>query len=328
MNEDALENLRPRGPFLVIGRVGMDLTPMPPGTAIEDVETFRADLGGSSANIAVGLVKLGETADLLTCVSDDAFGRYCLRGLARYGVGTRHVRATEGERDARTSLAFYESRVEGHQSVVFRNGVADFRMGVEDVEVVDYASYGALVTTGTVFAAEPSRGAAFRAFELAREAGVTLILDIDHRPYSWESVEAAARVLGRAVEACPVIVGNEEEFDFLDGWSGRGLERARSLSRGRLVVYKMGGRGSITFVDGTARRDGVFTVDALKPTGAGDSFMAGFVSALARGRPLETAIESGAAAAAITVSRVGCAPAMPTTDELERFLEERDLEAR
>ena len=320
---EAIDVASIRGPFLVIGRAGMDLTPAPPGTAIEAAETFRADLGGSSANIAVGLVKLGEHADLVTRVSDDAIGRYCVRALEGYGVGTDHVRATAGERDVRNSLAIYESRVEDHQSVIFRNGVADFRMDGSDVEAIDYARYGTLITTGTVFAAEPSRSAAFRAFELARKAGVQLVFDIDYRPYSWTSAQEASAVLTRAAEACSVVVGNDEEFDFMDGWSGRGLERARTLAEGRTVVYKMGERGSVTFHGGDEREDGIFPVTALKPTGAGDSFMAGFVSSLAQGRDLGEAVRRGAAAAAITVSRVGCAPAMPTTRELEGFLKER-----
>ena len=318
------EGRRIRGPFLVVGRAGMDLTPTPPGTAIEQAETMRVDLGGSSANIAVGLVKLGERADLVTRVSDDAIGRYCVRALQGYGVGTAHVRATTGERDVRNSLAIYESRVEGHQSVIFRNGVADFRMEKADVDAVDLADYGALVTTGTVFAAEPSRGAAFLALERAGAAGVPVVFDIDYRPYSWPSAAEASRVLKRAAAMSAVVVGNDEEFDFMDNWSGRGLEAARALAGDdRLVVYKMGERGSVTFADGEERRDGVFAVEALKPTGAGDSFMAGFASSLAQGRTVAEAVRRGSAAAAITVSRIGCAPAMPDTAGLDAFLKER-----
>jgi 5-dehydro-2-deoxygluconokinase len=67
-----------------------------------------------------------------------------------------------------------------------------------DVAAVDYAAYDALITTGTVFAAEPSRSAAFAGFERARAAGLPLIFDIDYRPYSWPSAEVAAEVYSRA----------------------------------------------------------------------------------------------------------------------------------
>jgi 5-dehydro-2-deoxygluconokinase len=154
--------------FLVIGRVGMDLSPDPAGTRTRDATSMMVAMGGSSANIAAGLVKFGCKAALVTKVSDDAVGWYCLNQLDHYGVDRSHVKTVTGE--YRTSLAVYETRIEEHQSVIYRNNAADFQMDVADVEAVDYAGYGALITAGTVFAAEPSRAAAFRAFELARAA--------------------------------------------------------------------------------------------------------------------------------------------------------------
>ena len=100
-------------------------------------------------------------------------------------------------------------------------------MTTADVEAVEYDPYGALITTGTVFAAEPSRSAAFRAFELGREAGLPLIFDIDYRPYSWPSAEVASDVLGRAGESSDMIVGNDEEFGFMAGCIDKGLAKAR-----------------------------------------------------------------------------------------------------
>ena len=70
-----------RNAFVVVGRVGMDLFPAP-GVATEHADSFTADMGGSSANIAAGIVKLGGTASLVTCVSDDAVGRFCINKLA------------------------------------------------------------------------------------------------------------------------------------------------------------------------------------------------------------------------------------------------------
>ncbi|HJS07872.1 MAG TPA: PfkB family carbohydrate kinase, partial [Pirellulales bacterium] len=173
--------------FLVIGRAGMDLYADPPGTRTEEAGRFVACLGGSSANIAVALRRQGASAALVTCVSDDAVGRFCLNELDRYGVDRRYVRAVGGE--ARNSLSVVETRLVDHQSVIYRNGAADFEMTVADVEGVDYASYSGVVATGTALAAEPSRSAALRAFELARMAGLPTIFDIDYRPYSWSSDE-------------------------------------------------------------------------------------------------------------------------------------------
>lgn len=306
--------------FVVVGRVGMDLSPEPPGTATADATSMMVAMGGSSANIAAGLVKFGCQAALVTSVSDDAVGWYCLNQLDHYGIDRTYVKKIKGEE--RTSLAVYETRVEDHQSVIYRNNAADFQMSVEDVEAVDYSQFGALITAGTVFAAEPSRSAAFRAFELAKEAGLPIIFDVDYRPYSWPSPKVAEEVLSRAGSLSDVIVGNDEEFGFMAGSIDKGLDKARELSAttASIVVYKMGPEGAVTFADGQEVRTGIYRVEALKPTGAGDSFMAGFMAALADGRDMNDAVLRGSACASITVSKPGCAPAMPDGAELEAFL--------
>jgi 5-dehydro-2-deoxygluconokinase len=308
-----------RNSFLVMGRVGMDLSP-PIGQSIEEATQFSADMGGSAANIAAGLVRLGAKASLLTRVSDDAIGRFCRAQLARYGIGADHVHSAGGE--ARNSLALSEARMDGHQTVIYRNGAADFQMTEADVEAVDYSAFGALITAGTVFAAEPSRSAAFRAFDLARAAGVPIVFDVDYRPYSWPSPAIAAEVLSRAGDLANVIVGNDDEFGFMAGSKAAGRDKARALAAkgAAIVVYKMGAEGAVTFHGGEETRTGIYPVAALKPTGAGDSFMAGLMTALAEGAGLHQALMRGTACAAIVVSKPGCAPAMPDRDTLTRFL--------
>ena len=307
------------GKFIVVGRVGMDLSPVA-HTQIETATDMFVAMGGSSANIAAGLVKLGLAADLITCVSDDAVGRYCLNQLDHYGVGRTHVRTIQGEE--RTSLAVYETRVEDHQSVIYRNNAADFQMNMADVEALDFSQFSALITAGTVFAAEPSRAAAFRAFELAKAAGIPIIFDVDYRPYSWPSPQVAADVLSRAGDLSDVIVGNDEEFGFMAGGIDKGLAKARDLATttAEIVVYKMGHKGAVTFADGQETPTGIYPVDAVKPTGAGDSFMAGFMASLSQDSPMKEAILRGSACASIVVAQEGCAPAMPDTDQLDAFL--------
>lgn len=305
--------------FVVFGRAGMDMFADPIGTKSEVAETFRADLGGSSANICAGLVKLGCEAALVTSVSDDAVGRFAQNRLTHYGVDTQYLRVLGGE--YRLSLAVYESCIDDFQNVIYRNGAVDFQVTNEDVDRVNYGAFGALITAGTVFASEPSRSSTFRAFENARAANMPVIFDIDYRPYSWPSPEVAADVLSRAGEASDLIVGNDEEFGFMAGGIEKGLDKARELAAsGKLVIYKMGQDGAITLSGDEEIRTGIFPVTAVKPNGAGDSFMAGLLAGIADGLPLRDAVLRGSACASIVVSQPGCAPAMPTQAELEAFL--------
>ncbi len=309
-----------KGCFAVFGRVGIDLFPDPPGTKTRDGKMFASGIGGSSANIAVGLTKLGSKAALVTSVSDDAVGEFCAKNLNGYGVDTTYVRTLGGE--YRTSLAVYESVLEGHQTVLYRNGAVDFQVTAEDVDRVDFSAFGAFVTAGTVFAAEPSRSAAFHAFEMARAKGLPVIFDIDYRPYSWPSPQVAADVLSRAGALSDMIVGNDEEFGFMAGDIAKGLDKARELARttASVVVYKMGPKGAITLAGDEEIRTGIYKVDALKPTGAGDSFMAGLLSGIVEGMGLKASVLRGSACAAIVVGKPGCALAMPYPNELNDFL--------
>ncbi|WP_085906957.1 5-dehydro-2-deoxygluconokinase [Kiloniella majae] len=308
--------------FVILGRAGMDLYPDPPGTKTEDATQFVATLGGSSANIAVALVKHGCKASLVTSVSDDAVGRFTLNQLDKYGIDRRYVRQVGGE--FRNSLALAETRIEDHQSVIYRNGAADFQMTVDCVEKIDFSPFAALITTGTVFAAEPSRSAAFHAITLAKQAGLPIIFDVDYRPYSWPSSDMASEVYSKVAALSDIIIGNDEEFDFMAGGKNLGLEKAQTLAAeaNRLIVYKMGEKGAITYTGVEEIHTGIYPVKALKPTGAGDAFMGGFIAALAQGLPIKECILRGSASAAIVVTRVGCAPAMPTPQELDEFLQE------
>lgn len=305
--------------FAVLGRVGMDLYADPPGTRIEQATRFTAALGGSAGNIAAALARQGSRTALISCVSDDAVGRFCLTELHRYAVDTTHVRAVGGE--ARNSLAVVETRPQDAQTVLYRNNAADFALTAADATRVNYDPLAALVVTGTALAREPSREAAFTAMRRARDCGAAVILDLDYRAYSWNSRDEAARICLEAARIADATIGNDEEFGLLAGSHERGEGLAADLAHGALfTVYKRGPEGSTTFTAGQRFDTPIYPVNALKPMGAGDGFMGGLLAGLAQGHDLETAVKRGAATAAIIVAGIGCAPASPDTATLDAFL--------
>lgn len=307
--------------FVVLGRVGMDLYADPPGTRIEEATRFTSALGGSAGNIAVALARQGAQAALASVVSDDAVGRYCRAQLTGYGVDCSHLRAVAGE--ARNSLAVTETRADGCQVVLYRNGAADFALSKDQVDGIDFSGIAALVVTGTALAAEPSRSAAFAAMDAARLAGALVVLDIDYRAYSWASVAEAVAVCTRAAVACDSVIGNDDEFGLLAGSVGKGRDFARHLAaKAMFCVYKQGSAGSVTFTPDFQFRTGIFAVTAQKPMGAGDGFMGGLLAGLAQGRTLEAAVLRGSATAAMIVAGIGCAPASPNVTEVQRFMDQ------
>ena len=305
--------------FVVLGRVGMDLYAEPPGTRVEDARSFTTALGGSAGNIAVALARQGAGAALISAVSDDAVGRYCLAELARYGVSTQSVLAVGG--GARNSLAVTETRPRNCQVVLYRNQAADFALSAAQIAAIDFTPIGALVVTGTALAAEPSRSATRAAMTHAREAGALVVLDVDYRAYSWASEQAAAAVCEDAAWASDIVIGNDDEFGVMAGAHAGGMAMAEELAMGAaFVIYKQGALGSVTFAQGTRFDTPIFPVTALKPMGAGDGFMGGLLAGLAAGHDLATSVRRGSATAAMIVAGIGCAPASPDTAALDRFI--------
>jgi 5-dehydro-2-deoxygluconokinase len=302
----------------VLGRAGMDFYADPPGIRLEDATTFKAALGGSAGNMAAGLARLGHKVSMASVVADDAVGRFVMNQLKEFGVDTTYVNTVQASN--RTSLAVVDTRWENNQNVLYRAQAADLQLSEQQIELIDFSSFGALLMTGTGFSAEPTRSAHFQAIESAKNAKLLTVLDIDYRPTAWTSRENAHVMLRNAAAQADVVIGNDEEFAVLAGEDGLAFAKHLSQSTAKIVVYKMGEHGAITFTAVSQTKTNIFPVTPLKPTGAGDSFMAAFMSSLVNGHSINDAIMRGSASAAIVVTRVGCAPAMPTELELNQFI--------
>ena len=310
--------------FLLIGRAGVDIYPDPPGTKTENANKYVTHLGGSSANMGVQLTKYGGSCSLLTRVSNDALGKFAINQLASYGVKSDLVKLEDNE--SRISFAIVESTVVDHQSIIYRHKAADLFLNKNDIENSNLQNYECILITGTSLAAEPSRSAVLYALKLAKEKNIPVIMDIDYRPYTWESADKAKQVYNLACDYCSGIIGNDDEFAILSGSYDDGLNYAKKISTNcDLVIYKMGEKGSITFANNEEIQRGIFPVKPLKPTGAGDAFMGSLIGALLKNYDLQKAIEIGSAAAAIVVTKVGCAPAMPDLDEVLDFMKNNNI---
>ncbi len=310
--------------FLLIGRAGVDIYPDPPGTKTENANKYVTHLGGSSANMGVQLTKYGGSCSLLTRVSNDALGKFAINQLDSYGVKSDLVKLEDNE--SRISFAIVESTVVDHQSIIYRHKAADLFLNKNDIENSNLQNYECILITGTSLAAEPSRSAVLYALKLAKEKKIPVIMDIDYRPYTWESEDKAKEIYNLAGDYCSGIIGNDDEFAILSGNYDDGLSYAKKISRNcDLVIYKMGEKGSITFANNKEIQRGIFPVKPLKPTGAGDAFMGSLIGAILKNYDLQKAIEIGSAAAAIVVTKVGCAPAMPDLDEVLDFMKNNNI---
>ena len=311
--------------ILVIGRAGMDIYPEPPGTKISDVQDFSTHLGGSAANTCVALSKLGVSSDLVTCISDDAIGEYIFKKLEDFNVGSNLCRRVD--KNFQTQVAVVETILKNNQSILYRNNSCDLQLDKEDIDKINFQDYSAVFISGTALSSSPSREAVFYASEKASAMSIPLIMDMDYRPYNWESDEIKSNIYKKIMKEMDIIIGNDLEFNIANN-STDGLQLAKDFIKEKpsIIIYKMGEKGSKVLTEEKDLSFGIFKVEAIKPTGAGDAFNGGFISSFLQGFSLEDSIKRGSANAAIVVTKVGCSSAMPDSSELEKFINQQTME--
>ncbi|PYQ15705.1 MAG: 5-dehydro-2-deoxygluconokinase [Acidobacteria bacterium] len=303
----------------VLGRIGYDLYAMEHGRPLGEVEHFSRHLGGSSANIAVGLARLGHAVGIISSVGADALADYLLAFLRAEKVDARFVRLVPGYN---TSLCLTEvSPPDRFPQVFYRREAADTRVEVGAAELQAVRRSRLFVTNGTSLAASPSRESTLAALRAAREAGARTVLDVDYRASSWPSPSAAGEQARRALGLVDVLLGNEDEIALLTGEADPAREVAAVLDAGvSLLVRKLGARGVEAHTAEESSSVPPLPVEVVSTIGAGDAFAAGFLDGLHRGRPLAECLRAGNAAAAIVVGRVSCSDAMPYRNEIDALL--------
>lgn len=315
--------------IILLGRIAIDFNPaVSEGFGpLKNAKVFEKYVGGSPANIAVGVSRHGMKAGFLGKVSDDAFGDFVTEYFEKEGIDTSHVtRCTHGEK---LGLTFTEMLSPKESSILmYRNMAADLQLSPEDVDEAYLASAGALLVSGTALAASPSREAALKAITLAKKAGTLVIFDIDYRPYNWKSADETSLCYAAAAGEADIIMGSREEFDLAERLMQPGRSDLQSaeawFAKGaKILVIKHGMQGSAAYLsDGTRFAVKPFPVAARKGFGGGDGYGAGFLYGLFSGWPVGECLEFGSAEASMMVRSNNCSDDLPNPEKVRAFIRE------
>ena len=323
--------------IICMGRAAVDFYGDQIGSRLEDMTSFSKYLGGSAANTAFGCSLLGLQAAMLTRVGDEHMGRFVREELARAGVDVSHVVTDPKRLTGQVILGIKDW--ETFPLIFVRTDCADMAVNVDDFDEEFIASSQAFLVNGTHCSTENTYNTAKTALQTARRNGVKTVFDVDYRPVLWGlttpgdgetrfiSDERVSQHLQTLLPLFDLIVGTEEEIHIAGGSTETvpALRKIRELSPA-VIVLKRGPYGATVFdaaipdnLDDGITVKGV-RVDVLNVLGAGDSFMAGFLRGWLRGESYEQALTYANACGALVVSRHGCAPAMPTAEELDDYL--------
>lgn len=322
---------------ICIGRIAVDFYGQQIGARLEDTTTFAKYLGGSSGNVAYGTAIQGLKSAMLARVGDEHNGRFLREELQRVGCNTTCL-ITDKQR--LTGLVILGIKDEDTFPLIFyRDNCADMGLVPEDIDEDFITSSRAVAVTGTHLSHSDTRAAVLKALDIARKNGLRSALDIDYRPVLWGltslgdgetrfiASQKVTQQLQEVVHYFDLIVGTEEEFHIAGGSTDTltALRNVRKASQATLVC-KRGPLGCVVFEgeipqswEETKLHTGV-RVEVLNVLGAGDAFMSGLLRGWLNDEGWDQACRYANACGALVVSRHGCAPAMPTRQELDDFL--------
>ena len=290
---------------------------------------FTARPGGAPANVAVAVAKLGAEAAFVGRLGEDLFGEFILRALEAVGVDTSAI--LRQPPPTRTTLAFVEVSENGDREFTFYRSVpaADELLSPEDIKR-ESLSGASFVNFGSIpLIKEPVRSATLRFAELANEMDIPVAFDVNLRRHLWESVEIARQTVAPVLDLSSVAKLSDDELSPILGVEDPEEAAEVLLDRGiSLVLVSMGGEGAFyatrEFVGSLPRFEIDKVVDA---TGAGDAFLAATLTHLSESpgwlsdeATVREAVRRGTAAGALACTDHGAMRALPTREELERFM--------
>ncbi|PTL76324.1 carbohydrate kinase [Vitiosangium sp. GDMCC 1.1324] len=264
-----------------VGECLVDFLPAESGRGVRDVTAWRPAIGGSLANVSVGVARLGGRSAYVGVVGEDEFGHFLRERLAAEGVDVSHLRQTA---EAKTGLVFISLDARGERSFTyFRTRSAEFLLSERDVDPA-FLGRARVVHFGTNSLKLPeARAAMLRTVDTARSAGRIVSCDPNLRLHAWEDPEVLRALLGQLLPRCSVVKLSEEEVAFATGHTAP--EEALRYLAGlgvTLPVVTRGEAGAVFLWRGEVVRVPAPQVRVVDTTGAGDGFMAGFLRGLSR----------------------------------------------
>lgn len=249
--------------------------------------------GGKGLNQAVAAARAGASTVFVSAVGDDTAGAGLLAVMHRDGIDTSCVATRSGVPTGRALIGVGDS---GENSIIVVPG-ANATVQVDELPEANVVLAQLEVPLDTVR----------RAFELARAAGATTVLN-----------PAPAQTLPSELLAlCDIVVPNEHEVELLGG-----VDALFALGA-RAVVVTEGSRGATLYREGgpgAGEHIAPFVVSPVDTTGAGDTFCGSLCARLAAGDDLEVALRWAAAAAALSTTRAGAVPSIPLAAEVDAFV--------
>jgi fructokinase len=289
-----------------IGEILIDLISVERTETLREVTAFRRFLGGSPANLATNVARLGRSAAIVGKIGCGPFGQFLKDGLEQSGVHTDYVIM---DPEVHTSIVFVSQTSGTPDFQPRRDG--DYKLRPEDISEEAIAAASIVHTSTWPLSREPSRSAVFRALQVARDQGRIVSFDPNYSLVVWpDHLEAqdVMRHIYRYVTITKASLDDARRF-FGPGHSPHQYVRMFHELGPRTVVFTMGKEGSLISENGRLLGHlPTRPVKIVNATGAGDAFWAGFLVALLDGNQPERCLLFAREVAELKLRAVGTLP--------------------
>jgi fructokinase len=319
---------------ICMGEMLIDFVSNTSNVSLADSPGFTRAPGGAPANVAVALQRLGLSSGFVGKVGDDPFGEFLRQTLAVTGVDVSYLFM---DQEARTTLVFIAVRDDGLKDMCFfRNPGADMMLRPDEITGAIFEGARCFHYGSITFIDEPSASAQRKAVELARERGLMITYDPNYRPTLWPDEDTARAVIQESFKYCHLAKIAEEEWSVATGHDDLEAGIRAVLDRGvELLIVSRGEKGALA-TNGAYRIElPALPVNVVETTGAGDGFMGAMITRLLPLREqlgslaaideasVREALGFATAVGALTCTKAGAIPALPTLDEVEAFRRQR-----
>jgi ribokinase len=304
--------------IVVVGSSNTDMAVLTPRIPVPGETVMGGDFmmvgGGKGANQAVAAARLGADVTFVARVGNDVFGEQAIESFKKDGIRTDYV-TMDDQAPSGVALIFVD---EGAENVIVVAPGANNRLQPEHVEM---ARAEIETADALVMQLEIPIETVTAAADIARRAGTKVILN-----------PAPARELPKSLLGMvDVLTPNETEAALLAGLSTTDVMKPEEIGRKLLdmgvgaVVMTLGSQGALVVIKDEATRIPALKVEAVDTTAAGDAFNGALAVALAEGKSLVEAAQFAVKSAALSVTKAGAQPSLPTRQEVEAFATRQEL---
>ena len=290
---------------------------MPAAGELVLTDKLVLNIGGCASNTAMDLARLGVQVSLAGCVGTDVFGQFVCQTLESAGVETGSIHHLDHVGTAATLVV----NVVGEDRRFVHAVGANAHMTAAHIPLPLIERSKILYLGGYLLMDQLAPEELAGIFRHARAAGVTTVLDV--------VVSGPGDYLGRLEPLLPetdYFLPNSDEGQVLTGHGDpiRQAEQFREMGA-RTVVITCGGEGTLLFSPKQRLKAGIYPVEFVDGSGAGDAFDAGFIAGLLAGESPQRCLEWGSALGAACVRSIGTTAGVFTRDEAQTFMREHLL---